>query len=64
MQAVFMGSGVRRDDDRIGTTRGQYWGQDAANGPRICLKIADDFAAKSADNDYDFRPRRPAGYFP
>jgi hypothetical protein len=29
--------------------------QDAANGPWICLKIADDFAVKSADNRHDFR---------
>ena len=30
----------------------------------ICLKIADDFAAKSADNGRDFRTRRLAGTFP
>jgi hypothetical protein len=33
--------------------------QDAANGPWICLKIADDFAAKSADNSPDFGPACP-----
>src|SRR4249920_179809 len=37
--------------------------QDAANGPRNCPKIADDFAVKSADNRRDFRTRR-AGCFP
>jgi branched-chain amino acid transport system substrate-binding protein len=36
--------------------------QDAANGPWICPKIADDFAVKSADNGHDFRTR-PAGHF-
>ena len=37
--------------------------QDAANRPRICPKIADDFAAKSADNVAGFVPG-PAGSFP
>src|SRR5256885_14764301 len=37
--------------------------QDAGNRPWICPKIADDFAAKSADNRHDFRTR-PAGCFP
>src|SRR6201988_4377562 len=37
--------------------------QDAANGPRNCPKIADDFAVKSADNGHDFRTRH-AGCFP
>src|SRR6476620_6396212 len=37
--------------------------QDAANGPRNCPKIADDFAVKSADNGRDFRTRL-AGCFP
>ena len=32
-------------------------GQMRRTGPRICLKIADDFAAKSADNGADFRTR-------
>jgi branched-chain amino acid transport system substrate-binding protein len=32
--------------------------QDAANPPVICLKIADDFAAKSADNGF-YDPARP-----
>src|SRR5437879_2612883 len=36
--------------------------QDAANGPWICLKIADDFAAKSADNGWEFRPGSPGTY--
>jgi hypothetical protein len=31
----------------------------AANGPWICLKIADDFAAKSADNGDGIRTRSP-----
>ena len=29
-----------------------------------CLKFADDFAVKSADNGRDFRTRPPAGCFP
>jgi len=33
--------------------------QDAANGPWICLKIADDFAVKSADNGVIFVPGLP-----
>jgi hypothetical protein len=33
--------------------------QHAANGPWICLKIADDFAAKSADNGDGIRTRSP-----
>ena len=37
--------------------------QDAANRPWICPKIADDFAAKSADNGRDFEPGLP-GDFP
>jgi hypothetical protein len=32
--------------------------QDAANRPQICLKIADDFAAKSVDNGHDLYPAR------
>jgi len=38
--------------------------QDAANGPWICPKIADDFALKSADNDPDLSARRMAGSLP
>ena len=38
-------------------------GKHAAKVPWICPKIADDFAAKSADNGPDFRTRR-AGCFP
>jgi hypothetical protein len=33
--------------------------QDAANGPWICLKIADDFAQKSADNGREYRTGLP-----
>src|SRR5439155_22605440 len=36
--------------------------QDAANGPWICPKFADDFVVKSADNRPDFGTR-PAGCF-
>jgi hypothetical protein len=43
-----MGSGLRQDDN---------------HSERICPKIADDFAAKSADNGRGFRTRRPAGHF-
>src|SRR5271154_5262605 len=33
--------------------------QDAANGPWICLKIADDFAVNSADNGREYRAGLP-----
>src|SRR5437764_4750522 len=44
-----MGPGFRR--------RRRCWcvlRRDAANGPWICLKFADDFTAKSADNSRDY----------